>query len=174
MAFSCSQLPGPHTAKPNTSANTPNSRYHARQLPSTALRATDRQQQHTSSSNAAPEASLLQLGDAAAADASPLCVLLPNGRQFQIQMVVRRGSQPEWAFTGMAGAAVLLCFISIICFCLLMFMNANDVIQLPSAVYAMEWAFTGMAGAAVLPLITFWTKGSVWCMEPLLLQYLRA
>ncbi|WIA44118.1 hypothetical protein OEZ86_010460 [Tetradesmus obliquus] len=43
---------------------------------------------------------------AAASDASPLCVLLPNGRQFQIQMVVRRGGQPEWAFTGMNGLSL--------------------------------------------------------------------
>jgi hypothetical protein len=42
-------------------------------------------------------------------------VLLPNGRQFQIQMVVRRGSQPEWAFTGMAGAVVLLIVHNALC-----------------------------------------------------------
>jgi hypothetical protein len=116
MAFSCSQLPGSFTAKQTTLSTPQNSRFNARQLPTTALRATDRQQQQTSSSNAAPAAPWLEQGDAAATEASPVCVLLPNGRQFQIQLVVRRGSQPEWAFSGMTGAAVLL--VTCACFAL--------------------------------------------------------
>jgi len=33
-----------------------------------------------------------------------LCVVLPNGRRFQLQVLIRRKGQPVWSFSGVPGA----------------------------------------------------------------------
>lgn len=46
-----------------------------------------------------------------AVDNTPIFIL-PNGRQFQIQVVVRRDGQPEWSFSGLNSKQRLLTVLS--------------------------------------------------------------